>query len=132
MITTRVIPVSTATSQNLLVEIIEPNLCNPYCVNNQRGPSASVSFSVAGVRVVDGTAIATIIATTTINSPTSCACGCAKTQVFNEAFDVAFTATATNLVTLTPGTEVSVDPSNVRCCMARGARVTTTLTVTIA
>lgn len=130
MITTRIIPPATATEQQLLVEITE-NVCKPYCINSENLPTGNVSFSVGAVRVVNGIAIATIVAKVTIAAPVK-NCGCAQTMVHTEAFDVAFTATATNAIALAEGVTANVTPAFTRCCKARGVRLTTTLTVTIA
>lgn len=130
MITTRVIPPATATEQELLVEITE-NVCKSFCVNSDNLPTGSVSFSAGAVRVVNGIAIATIVAKVTIATPTG-SCGCARTQVYTETFDIAFTATATNALSLTQGVDTNVIPAYTRCCKARGVKLTTTLTVTIA
>lgn len=131
MIQTRIIPVATATEQELLIEITE-NVCRPYCVGNSNLPVSTVEFVAGTVQVVNGNAIVPIVAKVLIASPNPNGCGCAHTQVYTEKFDLAFTATATNAVTLTPGTTVLTDPAYVRCCKARGVRLTTTLTVTIA
>lgn len=131
MISTRIIPVATATEQELLVEITE-GVCKPFCAISGVTPAASVAFTQGAVRVVDGNAIVPITATVTVVSPNCKSCGCAETQVFTEQFSLAFTATATNAITLTPGTQVEVQPASVKCCKARGVKITTTLTATIA
>lgn len=131
MISTRIIPVATATSQELLVEITE-STCRQFCVNSVSQPSASVAFSVSSVRELNGNAIATINAVVTVFTPNQNPCGCAKTQLFTESFDIAFEATATNNVTLAAGDEVITVPAMVKCCRAGGVRLTTTLTATIA
>lgn len=131
MITTSIIPLATATAQEMVVEITEQT-CRPFCVNSGSQPSASVAFSVASVREVNGNAIATINAVVTVVSPNQSPCGCARTQVFTESFDVGFNATATNAVTLAAGDDVIVVPALVKCCNARGVKLTTTLTASIA
>lgn len=131
MITTSVIPLATATAQELLVEITEQT-CRQFCVNSGSQPSASVAFSVASVREINGNAIATINAVVTVVTPNQSPCGCAKTQIFTESFDVAFNATATNAVTLAAGDEVITVPAYLKCCRAGGVKVSTTLTATIA
>lgn len=130
MIQTRIIPVATATEQEFLVEITE-NVCKAYCVGGTL-PVSTVEFVAGAAQVVNGNAIVPIVAKVIVATPNSNGCGCAHTQVFTERFDIAFTATATNAVTLTPGTTVLTDPAYVRCCKARGVRITTTLTATIA
>lgn len=129
MITTRIIPLATATAQELLVEITEP-LCRAFCVNGVQ-PFASVSFEAGTARIVNSNAVVPVVARVTVMSPTG-ECGCAKTQVFTERFDLGFNSTGTNTVTIAQGTETIVDPAYVRCCKARGVRLTTTLTATIA
>lgn len=131
MITTNVIPLATATAQELVVEITEQT-CRQFCINNTSQPSASVVFSVASVRVLNGNAIATINAVVTVVTPNQSACGCAKAQLFTESFEVAFNATTANTVTLAVGDDVVVDPAYVKCCRANGVKLTTTLTATIA
>ena len=131
MIDTRVIPVSTATSQELLVEITE-RVCSPYCTSGMM-PSATVTFQQGETRLINGNAVATITAQVTVVTPRGdCGCGCASTQVYGEVFDVAFEATGTNVITLTPGATTVVEPAEVKCCKARSVRLTTTITAAIA
>ena len=131
MITTRIIPVATATEQVFLVEIVE-RLCRKYCQNASVQPTGEVTFSVSPVRVVNGYAVATITANVSTLTPKCQHCGCAEPQVFTETFDVAFTATATNVITIEKGATTLVEPAYRGCCAARGVKLTTTLTVTIA
>lgn len=131
MITAKIIPVATATSQELLVEITE-NVCRPYCVENSVTPTASVTFEVGRVRVVNGNAIAPLIAHVTVMTPASGGCGCAKAQVFTEVTDIAFVESGTNEVTLAEGASVVQTPAYVKCGKAYGVKLTTTLTATIA
>lgn len=130
MITTRIIPESTATSQEFMVEITEP-LCKPYYVVGGTPPTVTVAFSNGTVKLVNGNAVVPITATITIATP-SVGCGCARTQVYVETFNVAFTATTTNAITLTPGDDVDVSPMYIKCCRVRSIKATTTLTVGIA
>lgn len=130
MITTRIIPEATATSQEFLIEITEP-LCKPYCAVGGTPPAVTVAFSAGTVKVIDGNAVVPITATTTIVTP-SVGCGCARTQVFIESFNVGFTATTANAITLTPGDTVDVTPDLIKCCKVRSVKATTTLTVGIA
>lgn len=131
MITTRIIPVSTATSQEFLIEIKE-KLCKQYCTNSTRKPVATVAFSTGEVRVLNGNAIVPVTATVTVLLPLSDKCGCVAPEVFTETFDVAFAATATNVPTLTPGAETTVEGAFVTCGKARGIELTTSLTVALA
>lgn len=131
MITTRVIPPAEADSQVLLVEIIE-QLCRKYCINASLQPSASVAFTASPVRLLDGFALTTITAVVTVNTPVCQTCGCATTQVFTERFDLAFTATTANTITIAQGDTTMVEPAYRACCMAKGVKLTTTLTVSIA
>lgn len=130
MIQTRIIPVPTATQQEMLIEITE-NVCKPYCVGSNL-PAATVEFSTGVSRIINGSAIVPVTAKVTIVTPYTKECGCATTQVLTEQFDIAFEATGTNTVTLVPGASVIVDPAYVKCCKARGVKVVTTLTATIA
>mgnify|MGYP003304839397 CR=1 FL=1 len=59
-------------------------------------------------------------------------CGCAHTQVFTESFDVGFTATTTNAVTLNPGATSVIQPAQLTCCKAEAVKVSTTLAISIA
>lgn len=132
MISTTVIPVATAsaTSQTLVVEATE-KVCKPFCSLGVT-PEATMSF-VAGLPKVIGTyVVVPIKATTTIFTTQNGNCGQANTQVFSESFDVGFTATTANTITLTPGSGVLVEPANVTCCKAKGVKVSTTLSVSIA
>ena len=133
MITTRVIPSGTAsaTTQALLVEITEP-VCHPYCINSNAKPSASVIFNQGTVTTVNGVAVIPVAATITIVTPSCNGCGCARTQVLTERFDLGMTATTDNAITLTPGDSVNTEPADIRCCKARGVKLSTTLTVAIA
>lgn len=132
MVTTTVIPVSTAsaTSQTLVVEAIE-NVCKPYCSLGVN-PEATMSFAVGNLKVVGSYVIVPIRVTTTIFTSQNNKCGQANTQVITESFDVGFTATTANTITLTPGDATLVEPANLTCCKAKGVKVSTTLSITIA
>lgn len=130
MITTRVIPVATATAQELLIEVTE-NLCRPYCINGTNQPSATVTFSVVSTREINGSTIATINAVVTTISPNG-KCSCANSQVFTESFNIAFESTGTNTVTLAAGDNTIVEPAYIKCYKAGGIKLTATLTATIA
>lgn len=132
MITATVIPVGTAsaTSQTLVVEAIE-NVCKPYCSLGIT-PEATMSFAVGTLKVVGTYVIVPIRVTTTIFTSQNNKCGRANTQVITESFDVGFTATTANTITLTPGGATLVEPTNLTCCKARGVKVSTTLSITIA
>lgn len=131
MITTNVIPAApaSATTQALVVEATE-GLCRPYC-SLGANPSATMTFSVGEVRVLGTYVIVPIIVTTTIVASEGARCGRASTQIFTETFDVGFTATATNTITLTPGTAVRVAPAMTRCCIANAVKASTTLGIAI-
>ncbi len=131
MIQTRIIPVTTPTSEELLVEITE-NLCRPFCILGDAQPTATVTFSAGDVTVVDGNAIFTVTALVTVVAPVDGKCGCAQPQVFREHFQMAFNANGANAITLEQGTALIVKPANVKCCKARGVHITTTLQATIA
>lgn len=131
MIKTQIIPVATATEQVFLVEIVE-HLCRKYCQNASIQPTGEVSFSISPVRVVNDYAVATITANVSTLTPKCQCCGSATPQIFTETFDVAFTATATNVITIEKGAQTIVEPAFKGCCAARGIKLTTTLTVTIA
>ena len=132
MITVQLIPVATATSQELLIEFKE-RFCQALEIANIERGTAVINFIQAGTtRVVNGAAIATIVATLTVTVPVG-SCGCAKPYVFTEVFDVAFTATGTNTVALAPGVLNLKDPIHLtKCGKAGGVKVSTTLTATIA
>lgn len=132
MITTTVIPVGTAsaTTQTLVVEALE-NVCKPYCTLGTT-PEATMSFTAGTPKVVGTYTIVPIKVTTTIFTAQNNGCGRASTQVFSESFDVGFTATTANTITLTPETATLVEPANLSCCKARGVKVSTALTITIA
>lgn len=132
MITTTVIPVgaASATSQTLVVEAIK-GVCKPYCSLGVT-PEATMSFAVGTPKVVGTYVIVPIKVTTTIFTSQNNKCGRASTQVITESFDVGFTATTANTITLTPGDTTLVEPTNLTCCKARGVKVSTTLGITIA
>lgn len=132
MVDIRVLHPATATEQTLLVTLTE-KFCNGYCIAGlSKVVSATVSFNSGAVKVINGIAVVPITANVTIVSPNGCNCNCAKTQTFIETFEVPFTATTTNAITLTPGSTVDVLPFNIKCCVANGVKVITTLTVDIA
>ena len=132
MISTTVIPVATAsaTSQTLVVEAIE-KVCKPFCSLDVT-PEATISFVAGSPKMIGTYVVVPIKTTTTIFTTQNGNCGQANTQVFSESFDVGFTATTANTITLTPGSVVSVEPANVTCCKAKGVKVSTTLNVSIA
>ena len=91
--------------------------------------SASVSYKVGAVTVVDGTAMADITATVT----TVCqgrSCGCARTRLHTESFLVAFTATTANTIEVT-GSDVDVSYADYNCCTPSTIVLDTTAVVTI-
>jgi hypothetical protein len=131
MITTTVIPVGTAsaTSQTVVVEALE-NICKPYCSLGNT-PEATMGFTAGTPKVIGSYVVAPIKVTTTIFTMQNNGCR-AYTQVFTESFDIGFTATTANTITLTPGTSILVEPANLTCCKAKGIKASTTLTITIA
>lgn len=131
MIKISVIPASTATAQELLVEITE-NVCRPYCINSTAKPTGTVTFTIANKRVMGGITLAQIIASVTVVNPSVDGCGCATTQVMTETFEVAFTASGTNVISIVPGLTTLTEPTNVKCCKAKGIKLITTLAATIA
>lgn len=132
MITTTIVPVGTAsaTSQTLVVEALEKT-CKTYCTLGTT-PEATMSFIAGTPKVVGTYVIVPIKVTTTIFTTQNGTCGCASTQVITESFDVGFTATTANSITLTSGDSVLVEPANITCCKAKGVKVSTTLTIAIA
>lgn len=130
MITTSVIPASTAGSQELLVNITE-KLCRQYCVNEAHKPVVTVAFSQGEVEVLNGNAIIPITATITAIAPAHDG-RCISPEVYTEHFQVAFDATTTNATTLTAGADSRVTPAFVTGCKAKGFLLTTTLTIAIA
>lgn len=131
MIQTSVIPVATATEQQILAQITE-KLCRQYCILGEAQPTATVSFTAGAPTVADGVAIFPMTALVTVISPTEEPCGCSHSQVFRENFTIAFTATATNTLTIGEGTTTIVTPAYSRCCKACGVHVVKTFTATIA
>lgn len=131
MIHTTVIPVATATEQKILAEITE-KLCKQFCILGPSQPTATVSFMAGAPTVADGVAIFPMTAMVTVVSPTSEPCGCAHSQVFRENFTLAFTATATNALTIDEGTTTIVTPAYTKCCKACGVNIVKTFTATIA
>ena len=131
MIQTTLIPVATATSQEMLVEITV-DVCKRVCVNAGRILSGTVSFSAGTTVVTDGVAVVPIIATGTIVMTGSCEkCG-GHVVHFVEKFNVPFEATGTNVSTLTPSASNRVEWVDVNCCKTTRAKLTTSLTVAIA
>lgn len=131
MIKFSVIPAATATQQEVLVEI-EENLCKPVSVDATAKPVVSVAFETGTVTVLDENAIVPVMARVTILTPSKCPYGSASPQVFTEMFNVGFTATTTNVVTMVVGDQIKTELVNVKCCKARSVRMTTSLTLSIA
>ena len=125
MINTSIIPkaAASATTQTLVVEATE-RLCKPFCVLGTK-PTGAIVYTVGTVQVINGTAVVPITATVTIVSG-------GKTQVYTETFDVGFTATTSNTVTLSPSTTYSVSAVNAKCCKSRFVKIAGTLGITIA
>ena len=130
MITTSVIPASTAGSQELLINITE-KLCRQYCVNEANKPIVTVAFTQGEVTVLNGNAIVPITATVTAISPVRDG-RCISPEVYTEHIKVAFDATATNVPTLTAGTDSLITPAYVTGCKAKGFNLATTLTIALA
>ena len=131
MIKTHIIHPSAATSTVFLVEIVE-HLCRKYCQNAGVQPTGDVSFTVSPTRILNNLAVATITAHVSTMTPKCQMCGCATTQVFSESFDVAFNVTGTNTITLEQGARTITEPAYKGCCKARGIKLITTLTASIA
>lgn len=131
MIEITTIPASTATSQQLLVEVTE-QLCKKVCVNEGRIISGTIQFSVGAPTIMNGITIAPITATGTIVMSESCASCEGNTVNFAERFEVPFTSVGTNVVTVAPGVSNVVTFADVKCCHATKAKLTTTITVAIA
>lgn len=130
MIDIRIIHPATATEQQMVVEATE-QLCEGYCINSSKAPLASIAFSKGAVKVIDGLAVIPITAIITVVLPNQSSCNCKRPQVYSETFDIAFTATAANNVTLTPGATVEVVPASTKCCSVGSIKVITSLTATI-
>lgn len=130
MIEITTIPASTATSQQLLVEVTE-QLCSKVCVNAGRIISGTILFSVGTPTIMNGVTIAPITATGTIVMSSDDSCG-GNTVNFAERFEVPFTSVGTNTVTVAPGVSNVVEFADVKCCHATKAKLTTTITVAIA
>lgn len=131
MITTSVIPASTAGSQELLVDITE-KVCRQYCIHEAYKPVVTVSFAQDGeVTVLNGNAIVPITATITAISPLHDG-KCISPEVYTEHIKVAFDATATNVATLTAGADSLVTPAYITGCKAKGFHLTTSLTIALA
>lgn len=131
MIDITVIPVSTATSQQLMVEVTE-SLCKKVCVNAGRVLSGTIQFSAGTSKVINGIAMVPITATGSIVMAGACEkCG-GNVVHFAERFTVPFLANGANVATLTPGLVNEVEFVDVACCHATKAKMTATLTVAIA
>lgn len=130
MITTSIIPASTAGSQELLINITE-KLCRQYCVNEANKPVVTVTFTQGEVVVLNGNAIVPVTVAITAIHPLHDG-HCISPEVYTEHFEVAFNATATNVPTLTAGTDSLVTPAYVVGCKAKGFHLTTSLTIALA
>ena len=118
-----------ATSQEYVAQLTE-NLCGAFCLTDSIQPQGNVTYSVAGINVVNGTAFVTIAANGSITYVPKGACGCrTKTRMFNEEFVVAFTGTGTATVTITQGSQMQ-QAENIKCCgRAYGWSIITGLTI---
>lgn len=130
MIDSIVIPVSTATSQELLLELTEKS-CADYSVLGVM-PTANVEYSVSPTTVINGNAIATITIKAIVMYPSSKPCGKTVPFEYVEKMDIAFKASGTNIVTLVRGADVAVKPAYVKSGVAHGVKVLTSVTATIA
>lgn len=131
----KIIPIpaaaASATTQQLAVEVIV-NLCKCTCVNSGEVLSGNINYSAGAPTVINGVAVIPITATGTIvMAGDSCNCCASRTRSFSETFDIAFTATATNTVTLTPGGAINVAYTDVKCCHTNKAKLISTLTASI-
>ena len=132
----KIIPIpsaaASATTQQIAVEVIV-NLCKCTCVNSNELLGGNVNFSAGTPAVINGVAIVPITVTGTIvMAGDGCNCCASRTRSFSETFDIAFTATATNTVTLTPGGAINVAYTGVKCCHTNKAKLISTLTASIA
>lgn len=131
MINITIIPPTTATEQNVLVEITEP-LCEKVCVNSTSSIGGTINFSVGTPTVLNGIAVVPITATGNMvifwpGHPCH-----TKNVPFVETFNLPFTATAANDVTLVAGVSNEVRFDGVRCGRSNKVTLTTTLEATIA
>lgn len=132
MIQTHIIhPVDTAGTQAYLVEIVE-HLCRKYCPNASVQPTGEVSFDVGPTRILGDVAYATVTAKVSTLTPKCQMCGCATPQIFTERFDVAFPSTPGGTITVNKESPTIVEPAYRGCCAARGIKLTTTISATIA
>lgn len=131
MIKITTIPVSTATQQQLLVEV-EECICKKVCVNAGNVLSGTIAFTYGTPTVLNGVAVVPVTATGTIVMAGACGSCESSTRNFAESFEIPFTATTTNEITLTPGTNNVVSFSRVSCCHTSHVKLMTTLTAAIA
>lgn len=127
----KIVPIypATATAQQMVVEVTV-DLCRRECVNGEGVLSGTAVYVAGAVREVDGVAVVPV--TVSGEVVTTGRGGCAKTRHYVETFDVAFTGTATNDVTLTAGDAVVAEYANVCCCHASKVRLLSVLTAEIA
>lgn len=131
MIQTIIVHPVTAPETQVVADITE-KLCKSYCILGPTQPTATVSFVVGAVQVVDEVAIFPMTALVTVTSPASDACGCAHSQVFREPFKLAMPVTGTNTLTIEEGTATVVTPAYTKCCKAQGVNITKVFRATIA
>lgn len=131
MITTHIIHPVTAGSMVYMVEIVE-RLCRKYCPNASVLPTGAVSFEVGPTTIINGIAKATVTAHVSTMTPKCQLCGCADPQIFTERFDIAFSATEGSAITIEQGAQTIVEPAYKGCCAARGVKLTSSITATIA
>lgn len=131
MITTHIIHPVEGKDLEYLVEITE-RVCRKYCQNASILPTAAVSFEVGPTTVVNDIAKATVTAHVSTMTPKCQQCGCATPQIFTERFDVAFASSEGTVITIAQGAQTIVEPAYKGCCAARGVKITTSITATIA
>lgn len=131
MITVTTIPVSTATTQNVALQIVEP-LCLPVPADATIGPMSQLTFKAGAVKVVGDNAIVPITVSGIVAFQSKACCK-AVPKMFSETFSVGFDATATNTITLTPSDGVVTELSGIQGCnKAHSYTVFTSLAITIA
>lgn len=117
---------SSATTESLALQFNE-RICQPF---NPETLSASVSYNVESVNEVNGNALATVQATILINfAPVNKKI--VRSIVNVETFTIAFTATTNNNITIDGGSLI-VTPLSTRCGYGHDAKISTTITATIA
>lgn len=121
---------ASATTQSYVVQVTT-DLCKRVCCNAGNILSGSVQFSAGSPTIVNATAIVPITASGSVTMTENSRRCHSTTTHFAETFNVSFTSTDGNTITLTPGASSSTSFADISCCHSSKATVSNTLEIAI-